>query len=141
MPTVTVIPPTADLLESVSRLIPSDSSDLSRTLVVFPGQRPAHFLRKALGRRTRSAYIPPRILSYVDFGEFLAVGKLGTSARAVEPIDAAAILFDVHCAIKDRFGGEEFLSLEQFLPISSTSLKNCIWQISRSPRSGESSGV
>ena len=118
MPTVTVIPPTADLLESVSGLIPRDSGDLSRTLVVFPGQRPAHFLRKELGRRMRSAYIPPRILSYDDFGEFLAVGKLGTSARAIEPIDAAAILFDVHCTVEDRFGGEEFLSAGQFLPIA-----------------------
>ena len=69
MPNVTVIPPSAKLLTSVLALLEPSASDMSRALVVFPGRRPAHFLRKALGERTGGGFIPPRILSYDDFGE------------------------------------------------------------------------
>ena len=117
MPNVTVIPPSAKLLTSVLALLEPSASDMSRALVVFPGRRPAHFLRKALGERTGGGFIPPRILSYDDFGEFLAIEKLGHRGRSLEPIDAAAILYEAHCAIDDRFGDEEFLSLERFLPL------------------------
>ena len=118
MPNVTIIPPSADLLESVHSFLGTEQSAVSRSLVVFPGRRPAHFLRKGLGRRFGAAYLPPRILSYDDFGEFLAIEKLGDGGRTLEPIDAAAILYDVHQRIDDRFGAEQFLSLEQFLPVA-----------------------
>lgn len=117
MPNVTVIPPSAELLASVLSLLESSASDQSRSLVVFPGHRPAHVLRKALAERTLGAFLPPRILSYDDFGEYLAVEKLGLHGRSLEAIDAAAILYDAHCAIDDRFGDEEFLSLGRFLPL------------------------
>jgi len=118
MPNATVIAHGADLLEAVCSHIPSEAIDMSRTLVVFPGQRPAHFLRKVLARRSRSAFVPPRILSYDDFGEFLAREKLHDTARGLEPIDAAAILFEVHRAIDDRFGGDQLTSFDQFLPVA-----------------------
>lgn len=117
MSKVTVIPRSEDLLNSILSRIDGDSSDLSRTLVVFPGQRPAHFLRKALGKRRQTAFIPPRILSYDDFAEYLWREKLGRSSRAIEPIDAAAILFEVHSAVDERFGAQEFVALERFFPV------------------------
>ena len=45
-------------------------SDLSRLAFVFPGKRPALFLRKALSKKTKGSFFPPNffpINSFIDY--------------------------------------------------------------------------
>ena len=62
-----VLPPSVPLVdEAAARLIP-EGADFSRNLVVFPGKRPAHFLRKAIAEKRGSGFIPPVIFSMEEF--------------------------------------------------------------------------
>ena len=48
---VTIIHPPASLLEAVIGELPARGEELAAAIVVFPGKRPAHFLRKMLAAR------------------------------------------------------------------------------------------
>ncbi len=105
------------LIDEVVSFLPAETRDFTRYAIVFPGKRPAHFVRKALARRANGAIIPPRIFSIDSFVEFLLSEKLGLRKRSLEPIDAASILYDIHLEANDRLGGDHFRSLDAFLPI------------------------
>ena len=45
--------------------------DLNRIACVFGGKRPALFLRRALSKRIKKSFIPPRIFSIDDFVDYL----------------------------------------------------------------------
>lgn len=47
-----------DLLQCVLGKLPADPAELSRTLCVFSGKRPAFFLRKALAERLGRSFLP-----------------------------------------------------------------------------------
>jgi ATP-dependent helicase/nuclease subunit B len=112
-----VIDPTHNVVETIIALMNLEESDFSRTGMVFPGKRPAHFVRKALGERLKRSFIPPRIFS-VD--EFIAAlhGKLNPKPlKHLEAIDAVALLFQVHQSVQERLGGSNFATLDAFLPV------------------------
>ncbi|MDH4069073.1 MAG: hypothetical protein OEV30_01485, partial [Ignavibacteria bacterium] len=104
------------LVVEVIRHLGSERTDYSDALVVFPGKRPAHFLRKGLAGNGRSC-IPPMITSMDRFVELLNTSRPAHSTRRIDSIDAAAILFDLHGAVPDRIGGDQFNSLDSFLPL------------------------
>ena len=91
--------------------------DYARTLVVFPGKRPSHFLRKALAQERNSGFIPPKILSYDEFVQHLSQNHLGLTTADIDSLDATSLLYEVHTSIADRLGGEHFNSYDQFLPL------------------------
>ncbi len=117
MSSIRPLPPSADLVEEVATILRSDSSDYSRSLVVFPGKRPAHFLRKKLAGFANKSIIPPHIFSIDNFVEFLFREKLNRRDRLIEPLDAVAVLHDIHSAAGHKFGGEHFLKLDKFFPL------------------------
>ncbi|KJU86645.1 hypothetical protein MBAV_001161, partial [Candidatus Magnetobacterium bavaricum] len=92
---VMLVPATADLVqEAADRL--TTGCDYSNNLVIFPGKRPAHFLRRTLGQRNDGSFIPPKVLSMDDFVDFIYEDVLGLFAPALEAIDAVAILYKCH---------------------------------------------
>jgi CRISPR/Cas system-associated exonuclease Cas4 (RecB family) len=110
-----MIPPTASLLEAVIEELPGTFQE---TIVVFPGKRPAHFLRKALAVRAGKTFFPPRIFSIDNFVSFLFSEKLGRNPLLLEPIDAVALLFAIHArADTGRIGEGHFRSFDEFLPV------------------------
>jgi len=112
-----VIPPSVDLIGEVAKHLKASGSDYSRNLVVFPGKRPAHFLRRNLARTIGHAFIPPHIRSVDGFVDFIYTDQLGLSHREIQPADATAILHELYLSSPDRFGGTSFDSLDAFLPL------------------------
>ena len=112
-----VLTPNEHLVETVAAHFSTEGKDFSTSAVVFPGKRPAHFLRKELARRIGGSFIPPKIFSIDEFILSL-YQKLHTQpVKDLESIDAVVLLYQVHAELKERLGGEYFTSLEAFIPI------------------------
>ncbi|HCA78947.1 MAG TPA: hypothetical protein DEP53_04360 [Bacteroidetes bacterium] len=102
--------------EIVSRF-PGGANDFGAMMVVFPGKRPAHFVRRALAELTKGSFIPPRIFSIDSFIDHLVTERLNIRQRALENFDAVALLFEIHRALPSPLGGEHFHTLDRFLPL------------------------
>jgi ATP-dependent helicase/nuclease subunit B len=116
----TVLPAASSLIEEAALRLEAAGPDLSRTMVVFPGKRPAHFLRQRLAAGRRGSFIPPRILSMDELvDELFELGAAGTvPAARLEPIDAVAILYEIQTSAAARpLGGSAFMTLDTFFPI------------------------
>ncbi|MDE3058718.1 MAG: PD-(D/E)XK nuclease family protein [Bacteroidota bacterium] len=109
--------PSENFIESLAAMLHPSGSDYSRSIVVFPGKRPSHFLRKSLAERAKHSIIPPRIFSIDNFIDFLFREKLSRRERLAEPLDAVALLYEVHSRTENKLGGKYFLSLDRFLPL------------------------
>ena len=94
MSVVSLIPAHVSLIDEIASLLGQDGRDYSENIVVFPGKRPAHALRKALSKKTGGGFLPPRIFSIDNFIDFLFRQKLNISDRTMDSLDAAAILYD-----------------------------------------------
>ncbi len=117
MNNVRILSPTENLIEKLISELVSHDKDYSRQIVVFPGKRPAHLLRKLLAEREHCSFFPPRIFSIDEFVDFLYSNLLGYRQQILEPIDAVAILFDVHKSLKSQLGQTSYNTLDVFLPV------------------------
>jgi len=111
-----IISPAQNLIEEIISNLVADGLDYSANIVVFPGRRPAHFLRKAMSEKIGSSLIPPVIFSMDDFIDHLY--GLKRNDRKLDAIDAAALLFDIHKGMPDRLGSGSFLEPDTFFPVS-----------------------
>ncbi|MEA3386000.1 MAG: PD-(D/E)XK nuclease family protein, partial [Thermodesulfobacteriota bacterium] len=59
----------------------SEDRDLSRTAVVFPGRRPALYLRRELGRLIGAPFHPPQVFDIDSFMAYIAGKSPGESDR------------------------------------------------------------
>jgi hypothetical protein len=112
-----VLSPTEHLIGTVAAHLEAQGRDYSATAVVFPGKRPAHFLRKELASRAGGSLIPPKIFSVDEFILSLYQSLHPEPVRDLEPIDAVALLHLVHSELKERLGGDYFTSFDTFIPI------------------------
>lgn len=110
----------ADLAAEISSYLNCRDNDYSNSMVVFPGKRPAHFLRRHIAEKHGKAFIPPRTCSMDEFIDLLCAKQEET--RQIDTIDAAAILYDLHRKAPNPLGKSGFLSLDSFFPIA---LKLC----------------
>jgi hypothetical protein len=113
----TIIPASENLIQEIVSRFPTDSSDFRDILVVFPGKRPAHFVRKALADRIKGSFIPPRIFSIDTFIDHLVAERLQIHRRMLEDFDAVALLFDIHRDLANPLGGDHFKTLDRFLSL------------------------
>ena len=118
MSEVRVISPRQNLIETVAEYLRPRGKDYSSSLVVFPGKRPAHFLRKLLAERAGSSIVPPRVFSIDNFIQFLLSEALADRRKVIETVDAIAILHDVHLQLDSKLGGASYTSLDTFLPLA-----------------------
>ena len=112
-----VLGPTDHLIESVASHLEAQGRDFSMSAIVFPGKRPAHFLRKELAHRAGGSIIPPKIFSVDEFILSLYEQLHPEPVHDLESIDAVAVLHIVHSELKERLGGDYFASLDAFIPI------------------------
>lgn len=126
MSRVIMIPPGASLQEEVLCHLENTGSnpshtadpvDYSSNMVVFPGRRPSHFLRKTIADTKSGSFIPPAIFSMDDFVDFVYEDILAIRRRKIEKLDSVAILHDIHKGTGDPLGGSSFMSPEVFLPL------------------------
>lgn len=82
-----------DLIEQVINMLDSDGYDYSKNLVVFPGKRPSHYLKKALAQKIKHSFIPPLVFSVDEFVTFL-FNKI-SNAQSIESIEAVGIIYEI----------------------------------------------
>jgi CRISPR/Cas system-associated exonuclease Cas4 (RecB family) len=112
---VQLISPRKSLIEEIIPNLEIEERDYSSNLIVFPGRRPAHFLRKALAKKTRGSFIPPVIFSMDEFIDHLCEKKL--PGRKLEGLDAVALLYDIHRKAPNPLGKGSFMTPDSFFAI------------------------
>lgn len=112
---LTITPPGADLIGAITSRLERKGKDYAGSLVVFPGKRPAHFLRRALAREAGSSIIPPVIHSIDEFVNSLLDQQ--SIVRPLETIDAIALLYDIQKNSESRMGGSGFITPDTFFPL------------------------
>ena len=112
---ITLIKPEESIVSRVADTLIS-AKTLENNIVVFPGKRPAHFLRKLLAEKT-GAHASPKIFSMDDFVDFVSTGS-GVNRPVASSLDLAALLYDnLKDELCDIIGLKpEALSLDSFLP-------------------------
>jgi ATP-dependent helicase/nuclease subunit B len=114
---VLLISPSENLVEKVADHLIGIEKDYSSSLVIFPGKRPSHFLRKVLADKEKSSFMPPFILSMDEFIEHVHDESLGLDGRKLEAIDAISILYAIHAASPEHLGKKSFLTPDTFFPV------------------------
>jgi len=120
MTNVRLISPAANLLDEVMHSFQPDGVDYSAHLVVFPGKRPAHVLRKKLADKMRTPFVPPKIFSVDIFIDYLFTEHLHKTERTVDSLDAAALLYSLYSALSSekKINEHYFTSLDTFYPVA-----------------------
>ncbi len=113
--TAIVVPQGESLIEEVLTHLEGKEKDYSSSLVVFPGRRPSHFLRKALASRIGSSFIPPKVFSMDEF--INSICDELSSGRQLEAVDAVAILYDIHIKSPAPIGGKGFMTPDSFFSL------------------------
>ena len=114
---VSLVFPRRGLIEAVVSRLRPEGKDYSADWIVFPERRPAYYLRQALAAREGTGFIPPRIDSMDAFVDHVYEEKLGCFDRAIDALDAVAVLFEIHKEAPDLLGGKHFLTADQFFPL------------------------
>jgi len=114
---VLLISSSENLIEKVAEHLTGMERDYSSNLVIFPGKRPSHFLRKVLAGKEQSSFIPPLILSMDEFIDHVHDESLGFEGRKLEAIDAVSILYAIHAASPEHLGRRSFLTPDTFFPV------------------------
>jgi ATP-dependent helicase/nuclease subunit B len=110
-----IIQPHKSLINEIIPHLKNTGKDYSSNLVVFPGKRPSHFLRKAIASEIKESFIPPAIFSMDEFVDYVYENM--QPERKIETLDAVAILFDLQKKSLRPLGGKNFLSPDTFFPI------------------------
>jgi len=113
--TVRILQPGENIIEKVVEILRPGGADVEQSLVVFPGKRPLHFVRKRLAEARKAGFLSPTMLAYDDLIDDLA-RKLGFHASSLDPLDASALLFEVHRSQHEALGSL-FSTFEEFLPL------------------------
>ena len=114
---VLVIPASENLVEKVADHLTGTEKDYSSSLVVFPGKRPSHFLRRVLADREKSSFIPPTLLSMDEFVDHVHDESLKLGGRKIEAIDAISILYGIHVVAPEHLGRKSFLAPDTFFSV------------------------
>ena len=114
-----LLPSGVDVIEEVARRL-RETADPAQATVVFPGKRPAHFLRQRLARARGSGFLPPRIVSMDELVDSVFEARDAREHRVrprAEPIDAVAILYEIQASAEAPLGGSAFMTLDAFFPL------------------------
>ena len=117
---VTLLPAGQPLIDAVADLMELQGVSPADAHIVFPGKRPAHFLRRRLAQKTGTSFIPPRIQSMdelVDFIFDIQEERQGRVLPRLELLDAVAILYDIQVTAPRPLGGTGFMTLDSFFPL------------------------
>ena len=117
---VSFISPGRSLVEEAALRVEAAGVELSETIVVFPGRRPAHFLRQRLAQAKGRGFVPPRIFSMDELVDFIVEARDAREGRirpGLESIDAVAILYDIQVTSPAPLGGTAFMTLDSFFPL------------------------
>jgi len=112
MSKILLLSPKINLMEEISKWLFICENDYSKNIVVFPGRRPSHFLRKYIAKKIKKSFIPPQIYSIDDFIDMLYERFFGNNKK-ITPMDATAIIYELNKKnnIESNIPVEEFIGL------------------------------
>lgn len=110
------ISPEKDIIEIILNYLEKSDKDYSSNLVVFPGKRPSHFLRKKIAEKEGSSFLPPTVFSMDEFVDNVYEKIIGPKKK-IETIDAVAILYQIHKSFKSPIGKESFIDPDTFFQL------------------------
>lgn len=108
-----ILSPSLDLIEFTGNILLEDKESLCQNLIIFPGKRPASFLRKYLSEKLKLPFESPRIFSIDEYIDF-AYQSLTLPDRKIDDIDGISLLFKLNQ--QEILIGKEGLTLDDFLP-------------------------
>ncbi len=122
MSTSLLISPRVNLIDVVLQSLQPNDADYSNNLVVFPGKRPAHVLRKKLADQLKRPFLPPNAFSIDVFIDHLYSEHLGRTERSIDTLDASAILYSLHSSLArdKKISEKHFSTLDSFYPLAKT---------------------
>ena len=106
--------PQHNLVEYLGEILLEGTSNPENNIVVFPGKRPSHFLRKFLSQRIKRPFRAPYIFSMDEFVDFL-YESLGYSDKKISAVDGVSLIYSIHSE-NPLITGKNALSLDEFLP-------------------------
>ncbi len=112
--------PGENLIDVVAGRISESGVALRDAIVVFPGKRPAHFLRQRLAEGRTAGFLPPLILSMDQLVDAAFEARQTRADRVLpkaEAIDAVALLYEIQLEAERPLGGTAFMTLDSFLPL------------------------
>lgn len=118
MSTPILIPAGYDIIQEIAGRLKPRGRDYSASLVVFPGKRPAYYLRKKIAALTGTGYIPPHIMSMDEFVDYIYEHELNIDDRKIDQLDASAILYEIHREVTTPVGEKHFKRVDDFLPLA-----------------------
>lgn len=111
-----LLSPGLDIIEFIGNLLLENPEVLSENLVVFPGKRPGHFLRKYIAEKLNRPFEPPKIVSMDEFIDFVYTTLLGYIDRMAGPIDGVPIIFHLNKNEKLIESKDHPIYLDEFVP-------------------------
>jgi hypothetical protein len=111
-----LLSPNIDMVETIGDYLLEEPACLQEHIIVFPGKRPIHFLRKYLAGRLKRAYFPPRMFSMDEFVDHLYEDRFRIPAPKMTEIDSIPILFSLNASQQLVNRGTQSLSLDDFMP-------------------------
>lgn len=111
-----------NLIEEIILHLSAINRDYSSNLVIFPGKRPSHFLRKKLAENIKGSFIPPVIYSMDEYVNTICESI--ETKKKLETVDAVAILYEIHKRAKKPIGSSGFMTLDRFFSIGLKIYKN-----------------
>lgn len=114
-----ILSPEEDMMERICSLLYREGPDYSGNLVVFPGKRPAHYLRKTIAQKERRSFLPPAIYSIEEL--INSIFDRLYNWKEIQRMDAVAILYEL---CKDHPGlHQEFKNLDNFYAFGNSLFK------------------
>jgi hypothetical protein len=117
---VELLAPGDDLVAALAETVAARHAErggMDDVLVLLPGKRIGHFLRRELARRVGAAFAPPRIATLGELVDELFDRWNAGGLPMARPIDAVALLHDAQREAERPLGGGDFMSLDAFLPL------------------------
>jgi len=105
-----LLSPGIDMVSTIGDIILKDPGTLKDHIVVFPGKRPIHFLRKYLADKLQTSYLPPYVFSMDGFIDYLYEDHFHHTEPKMAEIDCIPILFALN--------NSENLVADQGVPLS-----------------------
>ena len=121
---VTILPRGMDLIEAVARRVEKNGGEPADSLVVFPGKRLSHHLRRRLARARKSGFIPPRIFSMDELIHSIFDQRTAGGIPLMEDLDAVSILHGIQLSSPNPLGGSAFMGLDGFFSIGLSLFKD-----------------
>ncbi len=112
-----IIQPEESLIEHCIERLTFHDEDYSGNIVVFPGRRPGHFLRKRISETIKKPYLPPLVFSIDDFVDALFDEFLLKANKKITQIDAVYLLYEIYRNSGQRIGSDAFIAPEMFMPL------------------------